>query len=128
MGCDFYIYYELVIKYRHNRGEERIVRHALEKTYKRNDWWICERDEDFEEWDEYEVRRKKKRRAQLEYEVEKLPVIDLYKDGNWLCTSSAKQTYMDIIENYINRQHTRVTAENLIAITKEPAYDIRYGL
>jgi hypothetical protein len=128
MGCDFYIYYELVIQYKHQSGEERIIRHTLEDTRERNDWWICEQDEDFEEWDDYIERRKKKRMEQLQYELEKYSKFDLYKDGNWLCTSKAKEKYMVMIETYINRQHKRVTEENLIAITKEPVYDIRCGL
>ncbi len=128
MGCDFYIYYELVIKCKNQDGNEKVIRYDLEDTYERNDWWICERDTDFEEEEDYKIRWKKKRNEQLKYELDQYKTFTLYKDGSWLCTKSAIQKYMDIIHTHINRQHKRVTEENIIEIIKSPTYKIMYPL
>lgn len=89
MGCDFYTFYNLCIRYKRD-NEVKVYKRCLEDTKRRNDWWGVEHDEDFEELEDYR-RKMEKQKDQLDYELDKFPTVHLCVEGEWKCVASAKE-------------------------------------
>lgn len=98
MGCDFYTFYKLCIEYTKDRKTE-IYTCDLMETKERHDWWSVDRDEDFEEWNDYLKRCESEKQRQLE-SIFRLdyPRVDLCVNGEWKCISTAKHRYLERVE------------------------------
>jgi hypothetical protein len=107
MGCDFYTFYKICIEYIKNDTNE-VVDHMLDETKERHDWNECERDEDFEEINDFFDRQNEERREQIDYLLEQYKTTQIYKDKTWLCIPSAKEKYQYILKKYGISENTVV--------------------
>lgn len=95
MGCDFYTYYKVCIEC----TDKSVKEYILEDTRERHYFYegVLERDEDFEEEEEYQTRCQKCYDDQIENTLTKYSKKDLYVDGKWLCVASAIEKYQKIL-------------------------------
>jgi hypothetical protein len=99
MGCDFYTFYKICIEYSKNE-KIKIEDHILDETRERHYFNECERDEDFEEVNDYYERQIEERRQQIDSLLENYKITQIYKDKTWLCIPSAQEKYQNILKKY----------------------------
>ena len=107
MGCDFYTFYKICIEYIKD-GNHEVVDHMLDETKERHDWNECERDEDFEELNDFFERQNEEHREQIDYLLEQYKTTHIYKDKTWLCIPSAQEKYQYILKKYGISENTVV--------------------
>ena len=119
MGCDFYTYYEVCIEYKKG-NKTKIKKEILEDTRNRHYFWeIRERDEDFEELNDYYNRCNMERQRQVDDELSRYEKKIIYKDGKWLCIESSKEKYINMYKKY------DISEENIISIWKKGGFHFR---
>lgn len=100
MGCDFYTYYVLCIEYKKG-NEVKLERMEIADTRERHYFYgSCERDEDFEELNDYWERYERFKREQVENELVNYPTREIYKNKKWLCLESSKEKYMNLCKKF----------------------------
>jgi hypothetical protein len=111
MGCDYYIYTGLVIKYTHRDTEEE---EFIELSKARGYYELDDYDSDDEDYDEL-----------VKDYIEKVLTstkkpIDIYKNNQFV-NEKMKNKYYNIIDAHINNIYnfSRIKFENIIEITKE---------
>jgi FMN phosphatase YigB (HAD superfamily) len=119
MGCDFYTYYVVRVEYKDGDKTE-VKSQEIESTRERHYFWeIDDRDEDFEEYNDYYIRRGQERERQIENEISQYPRKDIYKDGKWLCVESSKEKYISICKKM------EINEKDIISIWKEGDFHYR---
>ncbi len=120
MGCDFYTFYKLCIEYQTEEGEVSLYTYSYDEERQRQDWWHVERDEDFEEWEEYLKRRQSEKQRQLDSIFRReYPRVDLCVNGEWKCISSAKHRYLDMAKD------AKIPEESIRNVWKEGDHWVR---
>lgn len=116
MGCDFYTFYKVCIEYRKNETTE-VYTYELFEEKERQDWWSVERDEDFEEWNDYLKRRESERKRQIQSIFDReYPRVDLCVNGEWKCISTAKHRYLERAEK------ANIPVDAIVNVWKEGEY------
>jgi hypothetical protein len=119
MGCDFYTFYKLCIEYSKD-GKTEIYSYDLTEDQQRQDWWHVERDEDFEEWDDYLKRRASEKQRQLDSIFRReYPRVDLCVNREWKCISMAKNRYLEKAEQ------ANIPESDIVNVWKEGSYWVR---
>jgi hypothetical protein len=95
MGCDYYTYYKVCVRHGENEDVEEYI---LEETREPHYFFECsERDEDFEEEEDYQIRRRAYYDNQIiEARVRHTQKV-IYDEGKWLCMTSAIEKYRTIL-------------------------------
>ncbi len=122
MGCDFYTLYKLCIEYK--EGDEILqFTHQLRETQQRHYWWEIERDEDFEDWNDYHKRASKQHQHQIEQILcREYPRVDLCVNGLWKCLPSAKQKYLELVKE---EEEEEIPEDAIVNVWKEGTYWVR---
>jgi hypothetical protein len=119
MGCDFYTYYEVCIEYKKD-DKTKVKTQILEDTRDRHYFWeIKERDEDFEELNDYYERCHLERKRQIDDELSRYEKKEIYKDGKWLCIESSREKYINMYKKM------GILDENIISIWKQGGFNYR---
>jgi hypothetical protein len=119
MGCDFYTYYKIYIEYKKGNTVE-IETDIDEDTRERHYFWYGEeRDEDFEEPEDYNKRCENNIKQQIDGALQKYRRKDIFKYNKWLCIESAKHKYLNICKE------NEIPENDIIAIWKEGGYHYR---
>jgi hypothetical protein len=116
MGCDFYTFYKLCIEYKHGNDIATFT-HRFFDARERQYWYELDRDEDFEEWDDYKKRLDEAHKDQIQdiYDTH-YPRVDLCMNGLWKCVPSAKSKYLELAAK------ERIPTESIVNVWKEGDY------
>jgi len=116
MGCDFYTYYVMNIEL----TDRSIQKYILIDTRERHYWTeFVERDEDFDDDEEYHRKSQECCDMQIERELAHYITKDLYKDGKWLCVESSIKKYRDILA------YLKVSEDCAVRMWKEGGAELR---
>jgi hypothetical protein len=103
-----------------NGDKTEIKSEEIENTRQRHYFWeIDNRDEDFEELDDYYERCHIEHQRQIDNELSQYLRKVIYKDGKWLCIESSREKYINMCKLF------KIDENDVIGIWKEGDFHFR---